>query len=108
MRIALLGAAASALLGGTLAVTPLTSVSTPLPAGGTCGGGAKCEQVASVLMPETPKPAADTVAPPTPFSQAANVAPPGQPGGPGGPIAARAVLGTGSSWWIQLVAATVN
>ncbi len=34
MRIAVLGAAASALLGGTLAVTPLTSVSTPLPAAG--------------------------------------------------------------------------
>ena len=62
MRIAVLGAAASALLGGTLAVTPLTSVSTPLPATGTCGkGGAVCERVASVLMPETPKPSGPAV-----------------------------------------------
>ncbi|CPR08639.1 hypothetical protein BN971_01320 [Mycobacterium bohemicum DSM 44277] len=85
MRIALLGAAASALLGGTLAVTPLTSVSTPLPTGGSCGGAAKCERVASVLMPETPKPAPDAVSPqpPTPFAQAANATPPGPPAGPG-------------------------
>ena len=59
MRTALIGAAASAMLGGTLAITPLTTVNTPLPvaatAAGTCAGG-KCERVASVLMPDSPKP----------------------------------------------------
>ncbi len=86
MRIALLGAAASALVGGTLAVTPLTSVSTPIQASGACGG-AKCERVASVLMPETPKPSGDLVSPaPTPFTPAANVTPP-EPATPGGPSA---------------------
>ncbi|MCW2660392.1 MAG: hypothetical protein JWP83_1544, partial [Mycobacterium sp.] len=75
MRIVVLGAVASALMGGTLAVTPLTSVSTPLPAAGPCGnGGAVCQKVASVLMPETPPsapgvqaaPAAQTGLAPTP------------------------------------------
>ncbi|MCV7092816.1 hypothetical protein [Mycobacterium interjectum] len=64
-------------MGGTLAVTPLTSVSTPLPATGPCtNGGAGCQKVASVLMPETPKPSgpgaeAAEAGPPTPFQQAA-------------------------------------
>ena len=102
MRIAVLGAAASALVGGTLAVTPLTSVSTPIPATGTCGKGvAVCEKVASVLMPETPKPsgpqaepAAQTGAPATPSSEAANAIAPGVPAQPGGgPAAAAAVPG---------------
>ncbi|QZA16824.1 hypothetical protein K3U93_19645 [Mycobacterium malmoense] len=100
MRIAVLGAAASALMGGTLAVTPLTSVSTPLPAAGGCGtGGAVCEKVASVLMPETPKSsgaAADAVAPhAAPFSEASNVIAPGVPAEPGVPSAAAAVPGVG-------------
>ncbi|OBA68759.1 hypothetical protein A5641_17505 [Mycobacterium sp. 1554424.7] len=88
MRIAVLGAVASALMGGTLAVTPLTSVSTPLPAAGPCVNG--CQKAASVLMPETPPSAPGTqVAPaantggdvPKPAADVANVPP--TPGGPG-------------------------
>jgi hypothetical protein len=104
MRIAVLGAAASALLGGTLAVTPLTSVSTPLPSAGTCSnGGAACGKVASVLMPETPTPsgpaaqagaapAAQERGGPAEVAPAANLMAPGvpsKPGLPGGPSAAR-------------------
>src|SRR3981081_4526015 len=94
MRIALLGAAASALLGGTLAVTPLTSVSTPIPTSGTCSIGGKCERAASVLMPETPKPAPDA-AQPGPFNDVANVTPPGGPAAPGDAAAAGATPGAG-------------
>src|SRR5438067_10630545 len=101
MRIAVLGAVASALMGGTLAVTPLTSVSTPLPAAGPCSnGGAPCQRVASVLMPETPPsapgtqaaPAANAGEAPKPAADAANPAGPGGPPTPGGSI--RAVPGT--------------
>ena len=55
MRIAVLGAAAAALLGGTLAITPLITVGTPVRAPRACGNGvaAACERLASVLMPET-------------------------------------------------------
>ncbi len=95
MRIALAGAAASALLGGTLALTPLTSVTTPLTGGGTCGG-AKCERVASVLMPETPKPMASEPGPGQ-FSQAAYVTPPGGPAEPGAPSAASVTPGVAST-----------
>ncbi|MCV7381985.1 hypothetical protein H7K38_25560 [Mycobacterium alsense] len=104
MRIAVLGAAASAFVGGTLAVTPLTSVSTPIPATGTCGKGVVCEKVASVIMPEAPAPSGEGVpaaqagGPVTPFSEAANViAPPGPPAPGGGPAAAGAVPGFGGS-----------
>jgi hypothetical protein len=97
MKVAVLGAAASALLGGTLAVTPLSSVSTPLPpAGAQCVSG--CGKVASVLVPETPRPSGSTGAPAAqvggphaPSPAAANLTAPGvarQPGG--GPSAARA------------------
>ena len=89
MRIAVLGAAAAAFVGGTLAVTPLTTVSAPLPAGATChgAGGSGCEKLAAVLMPEAPKPIAQHAEAP-PFSEAANViAPPPAPE-PGVPSAA--------------------
>jgi hypothetical protein len=62
MRTAILGAAASALLGGTLAVTPLTSVSSiPPPGGPACANG--CDQAGAVLMPESAKPQAPSAAP---------------------------------------------
>jgi hypothetical protein len=62
MRTAILGAAASALLGGTLAVTPLTSVSSmPPPGAPGCANG--CDQAGAVLMPETAKPQAPSAAP---------------------------------------------
>src|SRR5215472_3778921 len=96
MRVAVLGAAASALLGGTLAVTPLTSVSTPLPPLGACGNGGSCGKVSSVLVPATPtpsEPAAQDGGPSTPFSQAANNAPGASPTPGGAPSAARAVAG---------------
>ncbi len=56
MRTAILGAAASALLGGTLAITPVTSVSSmPASGGPACDN---CEQAGSLVMPETAKPQA--------------------------------------------------
>jgi hypothetical protein len=62
MRTAILGAAASALLGGTLAVTPLTSVdSMPPPGAPACANG--CDQAGAVLMPESAKPQAPSAAP---------------------------------------------
>ena len=103
MRVAVLGVAASALLGGTLAVTPLTSVSPLLPpAGAQCGSD--CGKVASVLVPQTPTPSGSSGAPaaqaagPHASPAAANATAPGasqQPGG--GPSAARAVPGGSSS-----------
>src|SRR6516162_1994495 len=99
MRVAVLGVAASALLGGTLAVTPLTSVSPLLPpAGAQCGSD--CGKVASVLVPATPTPSGSSGAPAAPHASpaAANATAPGasqQPGG--GPSAARAVPGGSSS-----------
>src|SRR5438270_5180841 len=89
MRIAVLGAAASALLGGTLAVTPLTSVSTPLQTATTCGkSGVVCDKVASVLMPETPAPSGAS-APSAQFGAepAGNVVTPPGPAEPGGAAA---------------------
>jgi hypothetical protein len=61
MRTAILGAAASALLGGTLAITPVTSVSS-IPASGGPGCD-NCEQAGSLVMPETAKPQAPAAAP---------------------------------------------
>src|ERR1700751_4392603 len=62
MRTAILGAAASALLGGTLAITPVTSVSSiPPPGGPACANG--CDQAGAVLMPESAKPQAPSAEP---------------------------------------------
>ena len=62
MRTAILGAAASALLGGTLAVTPVTTVSSaPAPGGSACANG--CDQAGALLMPESAKPQAPSAAP---------------------------------------------
>src|ERR1700758_3582829 len=62
MRTAVLGAAASALLGGTLAITPVTSVSSmPPPGGPACANG--CDQAGAVLMPESAKPQTPSAAP---------------------------------------------
>ena len=78
MRIAVMGAAAAAMLGGTLAVLPISSISTPASSAG-CGGG--CQRLAAVLIP-------------------APEAPPGavQPAaaGPAGPAAAGG--GAGGAW----------
>lgn len=103
MRIAIIGATVSAVLGGALAAMPVSSVSTPLPTGGTCGSGVQCERLASVLIPATAAPAAPAPAPPapapeTPFTGAANTIAPGESPPPRAqPAAARAVPGgTGS------------
>jgi len=62
MRVAIVGAAAAAVLGGALAVAPLTiSNQSRTSTGGTCSAGQQCDKLASVLMPETGKPA--TMAP---------------------------------------------
>ena len=85
MRITIIGAASAAVLGGALAVTPVSSVSTPMPAGG-CGAG--CERLASVLMPEAGPPSDQAVSAnpaPKPFSAAANVIAPGSSPDPSEP-----------------------
>src|SRR5262245_1327146 len=58
MRIAAFGAAAAALLGGTLAVMPLSTDGTPMRGSGACGNGAgtSCDRLASVLVPEPATP----------------------------------------------------
>jgi hypothetical protein len=62
MRTAILGAAASALVGGTLAITPVTSISSiPPPGGPACANG--CDQAGAVLMPESAKPQAPSAEP---------------------------------------------
>ena len=69
MRTAVLGAAAAAaLLGGVLAITPLNTVGTP-PQGAMACSGAACERLASVLAPQAGPPAAPALplaAPPAP------------------------------------------
>ncbi|MGB9308539.1 MAG: hypothetical protein WCB92_34085, partial [Mycobacterium sp.] len=82
MRMAIVGAAAAAAVGGALAVTPLT-VSTPtrMPTG-TCSVGQQCQRLQSVLMPApqgTPGalPAGPALAPAPPAPAA-----PGSPGAP--------------------------
>src|SRR5271154_5483999 len=102
MRIAVMGAAAAAMLGGTLAVMPISTVSTPMRSAG-CGAG--CERLASVLIPapDAPSGAAQsgTVQPvaahpaPAQASSAANVIAPGVSPEPGEPSAASAVPGVG-------------
>jgi hypothetical protein len=54
MRVAVLGAAGAALLGATLAITPLDTVGAPVRAPGACGNGAggSCERLASILAPQ--------------------------------------------------------
>src|SRR3984885_727811 len=99
MRVAAIGAAAAAVLEAALAATPISSVSTTVPGGGTCGAG--CERLASVLMPETPKPAAPPPEPaaapavpkPSPESPANVIA----PGASSQPSASRAIAGSGTS-----------
>jgi len=97
MRIAVLGAAVAAFVGGTLAVTPLTTVSAPLPAGETCdgAGGAGCEKLAAVLMPEAPKPLPQRPEAPS-FSEAGNVIAPQPAPEPGVPSAASEVPAGGA------------
>jgi hypothetical protein len=60
MRVAVLGAAGAALLGATLAITPLDTVGAPVRAPGACGNGAggSCERLASVLAPQAGQAAA--------------------------------------------------
>src|SRR4030081_2495539 len=56
MRLAIAGAAAAAVLGGALAVAPLTvSNHSKTLAGGTCSAGQQCDKLASVLMPDAGK-----------------------------------------------------
>jgi hypothetical protein len=100
MRTAILGAAASALLGGTLAVTPLTTVSSvPAPGGPACANG--CDQAGALLMPETAKPQAPSAAPaaqvgePSRPTPAANLIAPGA--GASGSSGAHVVPGVASS-----------
>ena len=97
MRIAVLGAAVAAFVGGTLAVTPLTTVSAPLPAGETCdgAGGAGCEKLAAVLMPEAPKPLPQRPEVPS-FSEAGNAIAPQPAPEPGVPSAASEVPAGGA------------
>ncbi|WP_245917596.1 hypothetical protein, partial [Mycobacterium kansasii] len=54
MRVGVVGVAAAAMVGGTLAVAPLT-MSGPMrtPNQGTCTAGQQCDRLASVLMPGT-------------------------------------------------------
>ena len=54
MRVAVLVAAGAALLGATLAITPLDTVGAPVRGPGACGNGAgaSCERLASVLAPQ--------------------------------------------------------
>jgi hypothetical protein len=84
MRTAIIGAAASALVGGTLAVTPVTSVSSiPPPGGPACANG--CDQAGAVFMPESAKPqpppsaapAGEAGGPPDRAAPAANLIAPG-------------------------------
>jgi hypothetical protein len=90
MRTAIIGAAASALLGGTLAITPLTSVSNaPVPGGPACANG--CDQAGAVLMPETAKPQAPSAAP------AANVGGPSNKSAPAANLTGPGSTAAGSS-----------
>jgi hypothetical protein len=90
MRTAILGAAASALLGGTLAITPVTSVSSiPAPGGPACANG--CDQAGALMMPETAKPSAPSAAP------AAQVGEPSSRATPAANLIAPGASATGSS-----------
>ncbi len=70
MRLAIVGTAAAAAIGGTLAVAPLTLSTPERVAGGTCSAGQQCDRLAAVLMPDTATPsgpAAAEHAVPAPF-----------------------------------------
>ena len=91
MRIAVLGAATAALVGATLAITPLSTVGTPTTTRPACNNGVvgpHCDRLANFLLPETQAhseavPAAPVAAPKvvalpataTPPGGAANVLP---------------------------------
>lgn len=88
MRVAIAGAAAAAVLGGALAVAPLTisNQSRTSTGAGTCSAGQQCDKLASVLMPQTGKPAAagsngvpSALEPPEPVSPAVAPKPPAEP-----------------------------
>lgn len=67
MRVGVVGVAAAALVGATLAVAPLT-FSGPInaPIQGTCTPGQQCDRLASVLLPDTKAPAAQAAEPAVP------------------------------------------
>ena len=84
MRIAVLGAATAALVGATLAITPLSTVGTPTASRPACNNGVvgpHCDRLANFLLPETQAhseavPAAP-VAPPKAIAVPATATPPG-------------------------------
>lgn len=76
MRLAIVGTAAAAAIGGTLAVAPLTLSTPERVAGGTCSAGQQCDRLAAVLMPDTATPsgpAAAEHAVPAPFEPVAEI-----------------------------------
>ncbi len=62
MRLAIVGTAAAAAIGGTLAVAPLTLSTPERVAGGTCSAGQQCDRLAAVLMPDTATPSGPAAA----------------------------------------------
>lgn len=91
MRLAIVGNAAAAAIGGTLAVAPLTLSTPERVAGGTCSAGQQCDRLAAVLMPDTATPsgpAAAEHAVPAPFEPVADTIAPGLVPRPGVPAAA--------------------
>ena len=84
MRIAVLGAATAALVGATLAITPLSTVGTPTATRPACNMGVvgpHCDRLSNFLLPETQAhseavPAAP-VAPPKALAVPATATPPG-------------------------------
>ncbi|REO23435.1 hypothetical protein DSJ35_14720, partial [Mycobacterium tuberculosis] len=88
MRLAIVGTAAAAAIGGTLAVAPLTLSTPERVAGGTCSAGQQCDRLAAVLMPDTATPsgpAAAEHAVPAPFEPVADTIAPGLVPRPGVP-----------------------
>ena len=56
MRLAIVGAAAAAAVGGALAVSPLTVTTSVKMPSGTCVAGQQCDRLENVLMPNTAAP----------------------------------------------------
>lgn len=86
MRIAVLGAATAALVGATLAITPLSTVGTPAPTRPACNNGVvgpHCDRLANFLMPET-QAHSEAVQPLTPAAPPNVVAVPATATPPGG------------------------